>query len=184
MYIKKVVLKNVRCFEYVAFDLSLENGVQKWGLILGDNGFGKTTILRSIAMGLCDKTGASGLLQDTYGDWVRWGKKNAIIKLDLVEGNEEYSIETTIHHEPNSKLEVIDQVTFPNENFPWEKIFVCGYGANRSIQGDTSYEAYSLADALYSLFNYKGSLQNAELMLWRRTHTKKRKKFVVGLIRF
>ncbi len=175
MYITKITLDNVRCFEHVEFDLSSGRDVQKWGVILGDNGFGKTTILRSIAMGLCDETGAAGLLQDTYGEWVRWGEKKATIKIDLLEGRKEYSIETTIHHEPDSKLEILEQVREPEEDFPWEKIFVCGYGANRSIQGDTSYEAYSLADALYSLFNYKGSLQNPELMLWRHTHTKKKK---------
>lgn len=175
MYIKKIVLDKVRCFKHIEFDLSSGRDVHKWGVILGDNGVGKTTILRSIAMGLCDETGAAGLLQDTYGDWVRWGEKKATIKIDLLEGRKEYSIETTIHHEPDSKLEILKQVRESEEDFPWEKIFVCGYGANRSIQGDTSYEGYSLADAVYSLFNYKGSLQNPELMLWRHTHTKKKK---------
>ncbi len=40
MYIKKVTLTNVRCFEHLEFDLSSKDSVQKWGVILGDNGFG------------------------------------------------------------------------------------------------------------------------------------------------
>jgi predicted ATPase len=142
--------------------------VQKWGVILGDNGFGKTTLLRSIAMGLCDKTGASGLLQDTYGDWVRSGEEKATIKIDLLDGVKKYWIETTIYHERDSKLETVEQVTEPPVDFPWRKIFVCGYGANRSILGSELFEKYSLADSLYTLFNYKQPSQSPELMLRRR----------------
>lgn len=169
MYITKVVLENVRCFEKLEFDLSSGNDVHKWGVILGDNGFGKTTILRSIAMGLCDKTGASGLLQDTYGDWVRWGEKEATIKIDLWDGDEKYLITTTIHNEAGSELETVEQET--TKDFPWEKIFVCGYGANRSILGSEHYEKYSLADALYTLFSYGQPSQSPELMLRRRALT-------------
>lgn len=176
MYIKKVTLTNVRCFKHVEFDLSSGSGVQRWGVILGDNGVGKTTILRSIAMGLCDETGAASLLQDTYGDWVRWGEKEATIKIDLLDGDKECSIVTTISYESNSNLETIKQNTFSEGKFPWDEIFVCGYGANRSIKGDTSYDSYSLADALFTLFDYRygGALQNPELILWRQTHTQKR----------
>lgn len=173
MYISKIKLENVRCFEHVEFDLSPGSGVHKWGLILGDNGFGKTTILRSIAMGLCDKTGAASLLQDTYGDWVRWGEKKATIKVDLIEGNKKYSITTIIHSKAGSKLESVEQKTLPSKNFPWEKIFVCGYGANRSILGSEHYERYSLADALYTLFVYGAPSQSPELMLRRRALTQK-----------
>ena len=171
MYIKKIVLDNVRCFEHVEFDLSSGQDVQKWGVILGDNGFGKTTILRSIAMGLCDETGAAGLLQDTYGDWVRWGEKKATIKIDLLDGGKKYSIETTIHHEADSTLEIIKQVRKHEKDFPWENMFVCGYGANRTILGSELFEKYSLADSLYTLFSYGQPSQSPELMLRRRAVT-------------
>ena len=38
-----------------------------------------------------------------------------------------------------------------------------GYGASRSVTGTESYEEYTLVDSLYTLFNYKSPLQNAEL---------------------
>ncbi len=171
MYIKKIVLDNVRCFKRVEFDLSSGRDVQKWGVILGDNGVGKTTLLRSVAIGLSDETGANALLQDTYGDWVRWGEKKATIRIDLLEGRKQYSIETTIRHETDSKLETLKQVRFPDEDFPWERMFVCGYGANRSILGNETYEKYSLADAIYTLIWYRAELQNPELMLRRRAVT-------------
>lgn len=171
MYIKKIVLDNVRCFEHVEFDLSSGQDVQKWGVILGDNGFGKTTILRSIAMGLCDETGAAGLLQDTYGDWVRWGEKKATIKIDLLDRGTKYSIETTIHHKADSTLEIIKQVRKHEKDFPWDNMFVCGYGANRTILGSELFEKYSLADSLYTLFSYGQPSQSPELMLRRRAVT-------------
>jgi len=173
MYIKKIVLKNIRCFEHLEFDLSSKGDVQKWGVILGDNGVGKTTLIRSIAMGLCDKTGATGLLQDTYGDWVRWDEKKATIKIDLLDGVKKCWIETTIHHEYDSKLETVEQVTDPKNGFPWKKMFVCGYGANRSILGSELAEKYSPADSLYTLFSYGQPLQSPELMLRRRALNKK-----------
>ena len=37
------------------------------------------------------------------------------------------------------------------------------YGASRSVTGTESYEEYALVDSLYTLFNYKYPLQNAEL---------------------
>ena len=191
MYITKIVLKNIRCFRHVEFDLSSKRGVQKWGVILGDNGFGKTTLLRSIAMGLCDKTGAAGLLQDTYGDWVRSGeekatiksgKEKATIKIDLLDGVKKCWIETTIHHERDSKLETVEQVTEPREDFPWGKIFVCGYGANRTILGSELFEKYSLADSLYTLFSYGQPSQSPELMLRRRAMSKEEIEEICGWI--
>lgn len=176
MYITKITLDRVRCFEHIEFDLSSGRNVQKWGVILGDNSVGKTTLLRSIAMGLCDKTGAAGLLQDTYGDWIRKTKrsrkKDATIKIDLVEGRNTYWIKTTIYRS-DAGIETVKQETFPTTKFPWEKIFVCGYGANRSIEGGTFHEVYSTADALYTLFNYDYPLQGPELMLRRIARTKK-----------
>ena len=168
MYIKKVTLTNVRCFEHVEFDLSSDHDVRKWGVILGDNGVGKTTLIRSIAMGLCDKTGAASLLQDTFGDWVRWDEKKATIKIDLLDGDKERSIKTTIYHESGSKLETVAREK-DMENFPWKNMFVCAYGANRSIIGSGVFDRYSLADSIFSLFNYEVALQNPELMLRRRT---------------
>ncbi len=169
IYITKIVLENVRCFEHIEIDLSSEQGVQKWALILGDNGVGKTTLLRSIAMGLCDETGAASLLQDTYGDWIRWDKEYALIEIKLLNEGTKCSIKTTIERKPDSTVEIVNQKTYPEKDFPWDNLFVCGYGANRSILGSEYYEEFSPADSLYSLFKYGYSLQNPEVVLHRRS---------------
>ncbi len=62
MYITKVVLENVRCFDDVTLNLESEEGeTTMWTVLVGDNGNGNTTLLRSIAMGLCDESSATGL---------------------------------------------------------------------------------------------------------------------------
>ncbi|MBC8554130.1 MAG: AAA family ATPase, partial [Candidatus Brocadiales bacterium] len=165
MKVSKIYLKNIRCFEEITIDLATNIGAYDWSLILGNNGAGKTTILRSLAMGLCDKTGAAGLLQDTYGNMIRFGKDEATIRIQLVHESKTYTVTTKIK-KPSKEIEVLTQKRA--DDFPWDSLFVCGYGANRSIRGSKVYDEYSIADALYTLFEYNAQLQNPELMLRRR----------------
>lgn len=75
LYLKKVTIENVRCFEKLEFDLTAPEGEPRmWGVVFGDNGVGKTTLLRSIAMGLCDEASAAGLLREIYGETIRSSK--------------------------------------------------------------------------------------------------------------
>ncbi|MFC1968628.1 AAA family ATPase [Chloroflexota bacterium] len=50
-----------------------------WSLIVGDNGLGKTTILRCVAMSLC---GTPSLMDDVEGEWLRTGKLSGEIYLE------------------------------------------------------------------------------------------------------
>jgi ABC-type sulfate/molybdate transport systems ATPase subunit len=83
MYISKIVLENVRCFERIEVDLKSGASAKKWLVVLGDNGVGKTTLLRCIAMGLCDRTSAGALLRDTNGETIRKGEEDGTIKITL-----------------------------------------------------------------------------------------------------
>lgn len=173
MYITKITLKDIRCFEDVKVDLSSSKGAKMWLVIVGNNGVGKTSMLRSIAMGLCDLTGAASLLQYSYGDWIRKGAKKGSIEIELIHNSKQYSIETEIRKSP-ADLEVIYRKPDLEKKIPWKEIFICGYGANRSIEGDSSHESYSSADAVYTLFGYDYALQNPELMLLRRVRKSKK----------
>ncbi len=68
MYITKLKLTNIRCFEELEIDFK-EPGSSM--LILGDNGDGKSTVLRSLAMGLCDESSAAALFRELPGEFVR-----------------------------------------------------------------------------------------------------------------
>ena len=173
MKISKLRLKNIRCFEDTEISFENENGsVKNWSLFVGDNGQGKTTILRSLALGLCDKEGASGLLLELYGFLRRDEEEGSIeICLENTDG-EKYTIETQIEGENESVSQYVfagDCVGVDKEDkeeiddFERDKIFAVAYGVGRSVTGTTSYEEYALVDSLYSLFNYEYPLQNAEL---------------------
>lgn len=166
MYISKIHLTRVRSFPDATIDLLNPSGDNRWLLLVGDNGSGKSTVLSSIAMGLCDVTAASGLLTDTAGDWIRWGEDDAIIVIELVHENQKFEIKTIITRSDSSE-EQLEQITDPKDNFPWHNVFACAYGANRSIEGEGSHRRYNTADSLYTLFNYDYKLHDPELMLRR-----------------
>lgn len=171
MYIKRVILDNVRCFEHVEIDFTAAKDIRKWTLTFGDNGFGKTTMLRSIAMGLCDATSSAALLRELYGEWVRVqagpkGEATIHIEFSRIQGSRRSPwIKTIIRRTPSGYSEV-HQDTSPT-SFPWDEIFVCGYGAARRAFGTKDYEDYSAIDAVYTLFNYDSPLQNSELVIRR-----------------
>ena len=83
LYLSRVQLYNVRCFNEL--DIALGGpGIEPagWNLILGDNATGKSTLLRSIAMGLCDEASAAGLLKESDEGYIRRKKTEA--KIDIL----------------------------------------------------------------------------------------------------
>ncbi len=178
MNIKRVELTNIRCFDDIRIDLSSDGGIRKWAVILGDNGVGKTTLLRSIALALGDRESAAALLRDLPGEWVRRESTNkkGIIRVDFsnkaINGQNMY---TQLLITNKNGRESIEQYKSKPENFPLDDVFACGYGAGRTIIGTRSYPKYRTIDSVYSLFDYEMPLQNTELTLRRldsrvRTH--------------
>ena len=81
MYISHVRLKRIRCFDDLKINLrskATAKGAFSSLLLLGNNAVGKSTILKSIALGLCDPGSASGLLTDMYGSLVKNGHQNGL----------------------------------------------------------------------------------------------------------
>jgi energy-coupling factor transporter ATP-binding protein EcfA2 len=52
--LKRITLKNIGPFESLALDLELD-AKEKWHVFLGDNGVGKSTVLKAVALALCGK---------------------------------------------------------------------------------------------------------------------------------
>lgn len=169
-------MKNIRCFEEASIDLG-NNGNSL--LIAGNNGNGKSAILRSLAMGLCDQASAGSLLRELLGDFIRKetgkDKRTATIIIDLFDETvqKDFQIKTRIITNRNLGFEVVEQELLSDgepkkqHNFPWNKIFVVGYGAGLRTEGTQDYGQYFAADAVYSLFKYSHEMQNPEL-IWRR----------------
>ncbi len=178
MYISKVKIKNIRCFDNIELSFDLKGDKLPLTIIVGDNATGKSCLLRSIAIGLCDESSAAGLLKEFEESFIRRGAENGSIFIYLKDKNtpdEEYRIETTIEKIPiiNSKSEIdnierVRQKTFsPKKPFPLGKIFACAYGAGRGTFGTGDIAEYSVINAVYNMFNYNEGLQNPELTIRR-----------------
>ncbi|MYB26148.1 MAG: AAA family ATPase [Candidatus Dadabacteria bacterium] len=185
MKISKLRLENIKCFQDVELSFEENEGdIKDWSLIVGDNGRGKTTILRSLATGLCDKEGVSALLAELHGGFLRQGANKGSIEICLKdEDNKKYTIKTKIEGESESISQDVflgdcvgKKETNRARNFKRENIFAVAYGAGRSVEGDRSYEEYALVDSVYTLFKYEHPLQNAELGA-RRVNDHKKKQW-------
>ena len=167
MYIKKIVLKNIRCLKDIKIDFDLSDKKPPWTVVLGDNSAGKTTLLRSIAIGLCDESSAAGLLKESDSGYVSYGEKTGQIVIYLEDKNKSFRITTIIEHKEikNGFIERVRQKT--SENFPWHRLFVAGYGAGRGTSGTGDIAGYAVINAVYNMFNYGEGLQNPELTIRR-----------------
>ena len=187
MKISKLRLENIKCFQDVELSFEENEGdIKDWSLIVGDNGRGKTTILRSLAAGLCDKEGVSALLAELHGGFLRQGTNKGSIEICLKDTDDKkYTIKTNIEGDSES----ISQDVFEGDcvgidkddknkidDFKRENIFAVAYGASRSVEGDKSYEEHALVDSVYTLFKYEHPLQNAELGA-RRVNDHKKKQW-------
>ena len=161
MKVSKLILENIKCFKKVEIPFESNDKIKNWSLFVGNNGQGKTTILRSLAIGLCEKEGASALLAELHGSFLRNGEKNGFIKVSLKDTDGvEHTITTKITSDGNN--ESISQKT-TKKKLERKNIFAAAYGSGRTIRGTESYEEYALVDSLYTLFNYEYGLQNVEL---------------------
>lgn len=170
------MLENVRCFE----DETIQLGDSHPSLLIaGNNATGKSSILRSIAMGLCDEASAGGLLRELPGDFIRTGKDGATIEIEFTEEDGvKWFILTQLELYEKLNFERVLQRYYKNKvnknekgenwkDFPWEKLFIAGYGAGLRTDGTADYDQYFSGDAVYTLFKYSQTLQNPELA-WRR----------------
>lgn len=176
IYVRGIQLENIRCFRH--FELALEDagGPCLTTILLGDNAVGKTTILRSIALGLCPESNAISLMKTLPGSFLREGAQEGSILLHLRSADHRFegSLCTKIERTASGEQEVVRQITDPID-FPWHQIFVCGYGTQRTSERPSSHERYDVLKALATLFSNSADLLNPEVVLLRRdTETRSR----------
>jgi energy-coupling factor transporter ATP-binding protein EcfA2 len=161
MYIKQIMLKNIRGFADLQFDLTRPDGEYAgWTVFTGDNGSGKSTLLKAIAIGLVGKDTARSL-QPSFRRWIREGSgsEGASIQLEIVRDKDADALvdtgrapstefpakivfknggkETTIYTEtPESKksqkYSTPDRTIWAPDARGW---FSCGYGPFRRVFG-------------------------------------------------
>ena len=179
MHITSLYLKNIKCFEELACEFEDDKGASL--VIAGDNGDGKSTILRSIAISLCDQWSAAGLLRELSGEFIRDGsnEEDGEIKLGLfISKNKRFEIITHIkldskgtYEYPWRKINQIYKTKEPEEiedsDFDWERVFATAYGSGLRTVGTQDFQHYFTGDSVYSLFRDDVTLQNPELAIRR-----------------
>ncbi len=165
--IRRIALENIRCFE--SLDLAVADGTG-WITVLGDHAAGKSTLLRSLALGLCQESDAAALMRELPGSLIREGAGSGSIRIELHDEEEDrdLSIVTRLLRDESTGEEKLRKDPDPAP-FPWNKLFVCGYGTNRGRQANDSFESYTVRDAVRTLFDGDALLQNPELVLLRQS---------------
>ena len=167
LFVRRVRLSNIRCFDQLELEFGSDSDLAAWVMLLGDNAAGKSTILRSIALGLCQEGDAVALMKNLPGSFLRQGANRGRIALNVVEASsgKEFEIETHILRGDEEGETIRKKAP---RDFPWSSVFVCGYGAHRFGQSPWSPETYSTRDAVATLFDDDAPLQNPELVLLRQ----------------
>ena len=184
LYVQRLTLRDIRCFEHLEVDFGKGESI----VIVGDNGDGKSTVLRALAMGLCDESSASALFRELHGDYVRSDSsvQHGTITVDLGgswRSSDRFRIQTTV--QSLDAFERVEQSLFDlssgrpkrlkQDEFPWERIFASAYGPGIRVQGTSDYEYYLTVDAVYPLFRYDVLLQNPELVIRRLVDAARRR---------
>src|SRR5215210_6825828 len=89
MYLRSLRIENVRSIEHLELDFVREDGTTRpWTVLLGENGTGKSTVLRAAALVL----GGSDILPALVPEpevWVRNGAREARISAEICTAKKE-----------------------------------------------------------------------------------------------
>jgi len=142
MFLKKLTLNNFKCLSDI--ELSFEKTKsknRKWTLILGENGTGKSNILKSIALVTSGSNGLGELLGNT-DSWIKFNEKSCTIMAELeTKKGEERIISLKFNRGDNlskiisnnkASLHLIDNaIENADRNY-----FVVAYGASRRLSNE------------------------------------------------
>ena len=195
MYVKTVILRNIRGFESLDFDLARPDGSYAgWTVFTGDNGSGKSALLRAIALGLVGRDTARSL-QPSFHRWIRAGsqpyegsiqleivprsddddfvdagrtpKSNCPLLLKLRNGGKDVSLEEAVPEGSPKNFKSPQRSTWSQEARGW---FSCGYGPFRRVFGASPEAARLMAvqstARFVTMFEEAASL--AEVDQWMR----------------
>lgn len=168
LYLSSIQFNNIRGFKNFLLSFDAAKKHRQWTVIIGDNGHGKTTILRAIALGLGDEVTSSELLALLPGKFIRMNKRGVyslsskiIITLKSSDAKQ-VTITTELKPDEHGGVSISKEVSDPT--FKWNDIFVCGYGSNRGI-GGRMHSQYALRNSLMTLFNDRAGLLEPESIL-------------------
>ncbi|MGB1250071.1 MAG: AAA family ATPase [Candidatus Promineifilaceae bacterium] len=185
MQISTIHLANIRGFQNLTINCAPQAGERgSITLIIGQNGTGKTTLLRAIALALCDLPDANALIAEPIGGLVTNGSETGDVV--LIQGGranlradvtDDYNLwgkrlgrEIQISRNEETHQESVTQGILQTHTV-FVSNLVCGYGVGRTGGGQADRvrgrQSYRIMDSVRSLFDYDYSMQSPELTLRR-----------------
>ncbi|WP_420573278.1 AAA family ATPase [Kordia sp.] len=162
VYLDKIVLKNFKCFSDLTLQLpsyAEDTTAEPWLVFLGENGVGKSSVLKAIAIALMGQEYLD-TLDIQVDDVLKYGKYSGYIRV-YGKGNDEF-FEVTFN---KRKKEIVANIQKP-------PAFIIGYGSTRllpigNLQPEKNHPSYlkikNLFDASISLSNAKDWFLNSNL---------------------
>lgn len=193
MYLKTIQLTNIRGFTDLKFDLTRPDGSYAgWTVFTGDNGSGKSSLLKAVAVALTGKETARAL-QPSFHRWVREGSTEGQIELTVYpeKGVDEFSGGGKTAYKPfpatvilragekDTTLDVLESQKTAKRGL-WSAAaqgwFSCGYGPFRRVFGASS-EAMRLmvgasTERFVTMFQEAASLAEVDQWLRNLNHKK------------
>lgn len=84
MFLRELTIKDLRALHDLRISFETAGAGRKWTLILGENGCGKSTVLRAAALLLAGSDALPALLGQDVDSWIRYGAKQASIAAVLM----------------------------------------------------------------------------------------------------
>lgn len=144
-YITRIELHNIKAIEHLEIELSsAQENYTPWLILLGENGMGKSSILKAVALALMDKEYLKGLKIDA-SQFVRHGQRSGYIK-----------VHTTAHSKPFELTFNRNQKTFKKGNDNRLQTLLLGYGGTRLLprgrHRPPSFTGYTRIESLFDPF--------------------------------
>ncbi len=184
MYLQNVRLTNIRGFKDLNFDFGTEGTLSGWNVVTGDNGSGKSTFLKAIAVALVGNETARSL-QPNFSGWISDGATESSILLNIQPSpgdtfeqkgktsKSAFQAEVDFQHQ-GREIAISQGKESRNSKSLWSRTtkgwFSCGYGPFRRVFG-TSADATKLmvspgTERYVTMFSEAASLH--EVDAWMR----------------
>ncbi|WP_428264357.1 AAA family ATPase [Haliangium sp.] len=168
VHFRSLTIERIRCFDHVSIALTppADENKGQWIVLLGENGTGKTTLLRALALALLPEQTARNYLYDISGDagLTRDGPngRSALVRVELAAGDGDAVTEVAIV--PGDRREDLEvRVALDSPQRP----LVLGYGCRRgsALGGPRRESNTDYLEGADTLFNEDARVISADTWL-------------------
>ena len=139
MFLRKLTLENFRSLRDVELSFTdADDDVRSWTMLLGENGTGKSSVLRAIALVLAGGQALPDLLGDV-SQWITTGRKACVLCAELTTADGDIrSLRLELHPGDtivdivNRNAQTMSQLENALRHSP-RNYLVCGYGVSRRL---------------------------------------------------